>query len=270
MATALETAGPIVSAYHVPAAPLSEFVELLWYWRSHDVPQSRERILPTGNAGLVINLGSGRTSDSGISGAKSQSFIIQRTAQDELMGIHFKRGGAFPFLEFPAGELHDLDITLAELWGERRASQLLSLLHEAGSVEMKFRIIESWLKRTARLPLMHHPAVLFAMKEFRRNAGLLSSAAVARKVNLSQRRFIEVFRDQVGLTPKLYCRIQRFQDVITTTSKQNEVDWLDVALSSGYFDQSHFNHDFREFCGLSPTEYLALRTDQLRHVRVRE
>src|SRR5580692_7710512 len=109
--TGSQTMLPIVSAYHVPAAPLCEFVELLWYWRGHDVPQSRERILPTGNAGLVINLGSGRTSDSGISGAKSRSFIIQRTARDELMGIHFKRGGAFPFLGFPAGELHDLDVT---------------------------------------------------------------------------------------------------------------------------------------------------------------
>ena len=270
MATAVETAGPIVFAHHVPAAPLSGFVELLWYWRGHDVPKSRERILPTGNAGLVINLGSGRTSDSGISGAKSQSFIIQRTALDELLGIHFRRGGAFPFLGFPASELQDLDITIADLWGEQRANQLLSLLHGARSVEMKFRVIENWLMRTASRPLMHHPAVLFAMKEFRRDAGLQSSAVVARKVNLSQRRFIEVFRDQVGLTPKLYCRIQRFQDVIMMASKQNEVDWLDVALSCGYFDQSHFNHDFREFCGLNPTEYLSLRTEYLHHVQVRE
>ena len=48
------------------------------------------------------------------------------------------------------------------------------------------------------------------------------------------------------------------------------MDWVDIALSRGYFDQSHFNHDFREFSGLSPTEYLNLRTEHRSHVQVRD
>jgi AraC-like DNA-binding protein len=260
---------PISSRYYVPQKPLSEFVAVFWYWRGHDVPHSKERILPTGNGGLVINLGSGRTSQSGISGPRSESFLIERTAQDELLGVHFNIGGVFPFLGFPSGELHDVDITLADLWGERRASQLLCLVHDARTVELKFQVVEKWLMMAANRPLRHHPAVSFALKEFQSDPGLLSSAVVAEKVNLSQRRFIQIFREEVGLTPKLFCRIRRFRQVIERTAKQDAVDWADVALSCGYFDQAHFNHDFKEFSGLSPTEYLTLRTRHLRHVQVR-
>jgi AraC-like DNA-binding protein len=261
---------PVFFQHYVPGKPLSAFVGLFWYWRGHNVPYSKERILPKGTAELVINLGSGPASGAGISGPQSQSFIIERTAHDELLGIHFNPGGAFPFLGFPFGDLHGINITLSDLWGERRASQLLGLINEARTIEMKFRVLEEWLMLMANRPLKHHPAVSFAMKVFQRDPGLLSSARVAEKINLSQRRFIQLFRDEVGLTPKLFCRVQRFQEVIKTVEKRRDVDWVDIALSCGYFDQSHFNHDFREFSGLSPTQYLELRTEHLSHVLVRQ
>ena len=261
---------PIVFKYYMPPAPLSEFVGVFWYWRGHHVPSSKERILPMGTAELVINLDSGRTSGAGISGPRSSSLIIERTEEDELLGIHFKLGGAFPFLEFPFGDLHGLSVTLADIWGERRASQLLCALHEARAVETKFQILENFLVLVASRSLKHHPAVAFSMSEFQNDPGLLSSALVAEKVNLSQRRFIQLFRDEVGLTPKLFCRVQRFQQVIRLVEKRDAVDWVDVALSCGYFDQPHFNHDFKEFSGLSPTEYLGLRTEHFSHVQVRD
>jgi transcriptional regulator GlxA family with amidase domain len=135
---------------------------------------------------------------------------------------------------------------------------------------MKFRVLEKWMMWIASRPLRHHPAVSFAMSEFQRDPGLLSSAAVAEKVNLSQRRFIQLFRDEVGLTPKLFCRVLRFRNVVRRIQQLRDVDWVDIALSCGYFDQSHFNHDFREFSGLTPTEYLELRTEHPSHVLVRE
>lgn len=69
-----------------------------------------------GTAELVIDLRSGRTSGSGISGPQSQAIMIERTAHDELLGVHFNPGGAFPFLGFPFGELHALNVTLSDVW----------------------------------------------------------------------------------------------------------------------------------------------------------
>jgi AraC-like DNA-binding protein len=259
----------VVFRHYVPAKPLSEFVGLFWYWRGHEVKYSRERILPMGTAELVINLASG-PAGAGFSGPQSESFVIERTVQDELLGIHFNLGGAFPFLAFPFAELHGLNITLADIWGEQRVNRLLSLLHEARTVELKFQVLEHWLMQAAARPLQHHPVVSFAMAEFRKDPGLFSSSSLAAKVNISQRRFIQIFRDQVGLTPKLFCRVQRFQEVIRTVERRDVVDWLDIALSCGYFDQAHFNHDFREFSGITPTDYLELRTENHSHVQIRD
>jgi AraC-like DNA-binding protein len=265
-----EVASPIVFAHRAPVGPLSEFVRLFWYWWGHPVPSARERVLPMGTVELVIRLESGRTSNSGIAGPRSSSLIIQRRASDQLLGVHFKPGGAFPFLGFPFGELHNSWITLGDLWGEQKASRLLSLLNEARTIELKFQLLERWLTWIAGPRLQHHAAVSFALSEFGNDPGLRSSAVIAEKVNLSQRRFIDLFRNEVGMTPKLFCRVQRFQDAVHAIHNKDTVDWVDLALSFGYTDQSHFIHDFREFCGLRPSEYLGLRTEHFGHLRVPE
>ena len=270
MASTATAAGPVAFQYHVPRGRLAGFVDVFWYWRGHNVEYSKERILPMATSELVIQLGTARTNGAGISGPHSESLIIERSAQDELLGIHFNYGGASPFIGFPLRELHGRGITLADLWGERRASELISRLHEAEAVEMKFQVLEQWLLTIATQPIEHHPAVAFAIREFERDSTLASSAAMAESVGFSQRRFIQLFRDEVGVTPKLFCRVQRFQGVIASLAMRTNVDWVDVALSCGYFDQSHFNHDFREFSGLSPTEYMTLRTEHLSHVLVRD
>lgn len=270
MAAAVETITPVYFEYRRPAGPLSELVDVLWYWSGYSQPRARERLLPMPTVELVIQLQSPKASDSGLSGPRSEPLIIERHDTDKFLGVHFKAGGAFPFLGCAFGELHNTGVTLVELWGEKRARRLLDLLNEAETVELKFQILERWLTWIANRPLQHHPAVSFALKEFQKDPGLFTSAKLACETNLSQRRFIELFRDEVGMTPKRFCRVQRFHTVIKTIEHQCAVDWVDVALAHGYSDQSHFNHEFREFSGLRPGEYLGLRTGHLSHVRVPE
>jgi AraC-like DNA-binding protein len=262
--------GIVQISHRLPGKPLSDFVKLFWFWAGHPLPHVRERILPMGSVELVIKLNSSRTSDSGMTGPRSESFLIERSASDELLGVHFKPGGAFPFLGFPYSELHNNQITLAELWGERLAHRLLCLLNDAPTIELKFRTLERWLLGIANRPFQHHPAVTFAVDRFRNNPSLSRSAEVAETVGFSQRRFIELFRNEVGMTPKLFCRVERFQHVILAIGQKADVDWIDLALDHGYSDQSHFNHDFREFSGLRPTEYMGLRTANHSHVRYPE
>jgi len=257
-------------SHRIPEKPLSDFVKLFWHWTGHPQPLARERILPMGSVELVIKLNNPRVSHSGMTGPRSESFFIERRATDQLLGVHFKPGGVFPFLGFPYSELHNKQITLADLWGERLADRLLCLLNEAPTVELKFRTLERWLLGIARRPFKHHAAVSFAVEKFRKDHALSSSAEVAESIGFSQRRFIELFRNEVGMTPKLFCRVERFQHVIRAIGQKSDVDWADLALDHGYSDQSHFNHEFREFSGLRPTEYLGLRTENHGHVRYPE
>jgi AraC-like DNA-binding protein len=79
---------------------------------------------------------------------------------------------------------------------------------------------------------------------------------VVQGIGLSLRRFGELFGSEVGLPPKAFCRIRRFNEVLRRVERCIDVDWADVAASCGYFDQAHFNHDFRAFAGLTPSAYL--------------
>jgi len=70
---------------------------------------------------------------------------------------------------------------------------------------------------------------------------------VARDAGLSRRRFAGLFREQVGLTPKLYCRLRRFRQVVRRSASGAPVNWAQVSLDGGYYDQAHMAHEFREY-----------------------
>jgi AraC-like DNA-binding protein len=112
--------------------------------------------------------------------------------------------------------------------------------------------------------LERHPAVALALAEFDRGAPTVGQ--VMDRIGLSRRRIIQVFTEQVGLTPKLYCRIQRFQQALRRVHRRKTVDWVQVALDCGYYDQAHFVHDFQAFSGLNPSAYLQQQGDHLNHV----
>jgi AraC-like DNA-binding protein len=157
------------------------------------------------------------------------------------------------------------------LWG-RSARELRERLCEAATPAKRFRILEQTLSAHLFRPLEHHYAVAAALDEFGRPGARPMVREMARKIGLSQRRFIRAFAAEVGLTPKLLGRIQRFQRAVTFVSASSIApDWAGLSLKCGYFDQSHLISDFLEFSGLTPTEYFGQlhRLDQLKIQRKR-
>ncbi len=269
----------MVCRTHTPGPPLSDFVELFWSCEGDPSPHPLERVIPTGTVQLIVNLSDDelRVYDrqdhdrfrsfgrSMISGAHSRFVVIDRASQVSTVGVHFKPGGARPFLGVPMDALRDEDAPLAALWGAG-ASDLRARLLGARTPGARFDVLErSLLARASPLP-SRHPAVAFALHEFRRGAGRTSVKEVGDQVGLSQRRFIQIFREEVGLTPKVFWRIRRFQLAIGLASNGRRVEWADIALRCGYFDQAHFIHDFRAFSGITPMTYLAQRSAFPNHV----
>jgi AraC-like DNA-binding protein len=262
---------------HIPRPPLSDFVEMFWLYEGFTQPV-KERALPTGTVELVISLRDDRLQvfdrrNTGcnfygamICGPHSEFFVIDSAKDDSVLGVHFKPGGAFPFLNLPAGELHNAHVSLENLWGAK-AVELREQLLEAKTPEAKFRILERALLARASRCLTRHPygrspAVAFALNEFERPPLLRKISDVTDQIGLSQRHFIQVFRDEVGLTPKLFCRIQRFQEVLRRLGNGQHAEWVDLALACGYYDQAHFINDFQAFSGINPTAYLIHRGDR--------
>jgi AraC-like DNA-binding protein len=134
-----------------------------------------------------------------------------------------------------------------------------------GAAEFGGRKQEFDINGTREKKDKQHPAVAFALRAFQ-DGQPPSISAVVERTGWSQRRFIEVFRDEVGLTPKLFCRVVRFQQVVQKIHRRRQVDWARVAVDCGYYDQAHLIHDFQAFSGFSPTTYLRVHGGHLNHV----
>ena len=257
---------------HVPAEPLATHVDRFWFYQDLYPAHRREHVLPDGTFELIINLRdeTRRTFDrsSGgetlfrnawFSGPQSRYLIIDALPCSSMIGVHFKPGGAAAVLGFPADQLRDQVVELDAMWGAM-AGNLRERLLAARGAAAKFAILECALRQRLaryRADRVQQRRIFYARDRLIAATDSLRIRDVADELGVSHKQFIEQFRRQVGLTPKLFHRIQRFQDALGRLHARKAVDWGDVACASGYFDQAHFIHDFRAFSGLTPTSYAA-------------
>lgn len=261
-----------------PSPPLSDFVDVLWLYEGYEVSHEKERLMPDGSVELVINLAEDRIQNYDarnpekfetipgcvVSGPRSEFFIIDTAGQCAVAGVHFKPGGAFPFFRVPPSEMAGQSIALEALWGSASGWLRERVLSARSPAEMLQTLERCLLEQLAK-PLERHPAVNFAVQ--RLSAAYPPGISwVVEQVGYSQRRFIELFSNEVGLTPKLFSRVSRFQQVIRAAHSLESLNWVDVALNCGYYDQAHFGHDFQSFAGITPSDYLARRTPHVNHV----
>ena len=266
--------------HRVPAPPLDAFVGSIWLFRDGPRPHALERVLPTGAAQLIVNLKEDRTrlydperpdryaSTAGtiLAGVQSRYQIIDTSEQEYVAGVAFRPGGTAAFLRTPAHETRDADTPLEGLWGQQRTAELREQLLERNDPDAQLDALESTLRERLQ-PTAVHPAIAFALAAFNRVPPTTNIGAVTQAIGMSAKGFIERFKAQVGVSPKRYCRIRRFQRAVTRAHRGQEVDWTQVALDCGYYDQAHFIHDFRAFAGLTPTAYQVCRTGFQNHVK---
>ena len=253
----------------VPAPPLSDFVALLWLydgWRSPARAGTRaarrvgrDRREPARGRDAALRLDDTATaqrfSGTVLCGPHSRFFVIDTAEQVSALGVHFKPGGAFPFLGPPVHELADTHVGLEDLWGDA-ARELRERALEAATPHAKLDVLEQALLSRLALSRKSHPAVAYALRQFRERPHSRTISQVTHEIGVSPRRFIEVFKHEAGLTPKLFCRVRRFQRVVRRMNRREGVEWADVVLACGYHDQAHFIHDFRRFRNWTATAYL--------------
>ena len=259
-----------------PRSPtLSPFIESLCYHEG-EIPFALERVLPAGRMHLMVNLHgdairtygnpafgpADQTIGAILEGPQSKPRIIDTSVQRCFVAADFRLGGAAPFFRMPLGEVSDQLVGLDQLW-RRDGALLRERLLEAATPESKLRIIESVLLRNLLQPRVPDPAIAFAASSFQRGATV---SAVAAELGLLGKTFTRRFRDQVGLSPKRFSRVLRFQRVLRSIRNSQEVNWSALATEHGYSDQAHFVHDFRDLSGMTPTAYRPRSADEQNHV----
>jgi AraC-like DNA-binding protein len=248
------------------------FVEVLWATdetaERGAVARRREHVLPSGWMHVAIRLSgeglrlfkdpqdrSGWLAGEAVVGGARDSYYIRDVSGPLCsVGAQLRPGAALALFGVSADELASRHTRLEDLWG-RRSSSLREQLAEIRSLPERLDALETVLAE--RLPRARglHPGVAQALDRMGAPQRPLPSVhEVVRQSGYSHRTFISLFHQAVGLTPKLYCRVLRFQRVLGQLSAGSPA-WLDVALTAGYSDQAHFNREFREFSGVTPTVY---------------
>jgi AraC-like DNA-binding protein len=252
-----------------PDLPLKSYVECLWHCESAAPLQCRERVLPDGRFHLMLNL---RAGVAAVAGLRSRHVVIDTTRVSSVMGVVFRPGAARAFFAAPAVDFCDQAFPLDLIWGLRSADQLLNRLREARTAEARLRIVEKALVdrmqtlREKHLPM--HPIVQYALQAFGNAPHIRTVADVSHEIGWSRRWLSHAFAEQVGTTPKRYCRLVRFQHVVREIASQRDVDWAGIALAGGFSDQAHLVHEFGAFSGLSPETFLKSERPFPNHVRI--
>jgi AraC-like DNA-binding protein len=158
-------------------------------------------------------------------------------------------------------ELADQHVSLGALWG-KRGDELQERLRAAINPQAAFRILERQLVGRIQTPLLVHPAVASALASSSLSPRI---SAIQREAGYSPRHFVALFNSSVGVTPKHYYRIRRFNMVAQRLASDANITLADLAASVGYSDQAHLTREFREFAGVPPTRYRGNSHSPLHH-----
>jgi AraC-like DNA-binding protein len=243
-------------------------------------PRLLERVLPSGMAQVVINLAENRTrgydesrgfalresSGSLLCGPSTRYGIIDTDEQWDVVGACVTPGGLPSLVSSRAEAFADAEVPLDALWGDRTIDRLRTRLLEARTPDARLDVLEAALARQWRDQALH-PAVACALDAFARRPAVTTVADAVDAAGVSARHLIDRFSAQVGLTPKRFCRVRRFQRAVALAHRGALEDWAMIAADCGFSDQSHLIHEFRAFAGLPPTTYLDARTPHRNHVR---
>jgi AraC-like DNA-binding protein len=149
-------------------------------------------------------------------------------------------------------------VTVEQVWGRAASAELRDRLATAPGPHDMLTLLEGELLRrlreTAGLGLVRHTSRVIEAA-----AGAVAIAELSRSVGVSNTHLAQRFKELVGVTPKRLARTYRFSAAVFSIDPTGPVDWVDLAVGSGYYDQAHFSHDLRAFTGLTPSRYLEFR-----------
>jgi AraC-like DNA-binding protein len=251
-----------------PSAALAGCVETLWYACVPGLPHQRELVLPGGKIQFVISLaadhltdctakGDAPTAPSLLVGARTSAELVATRDMKKLAGVVFRPGGLGPWLRERADLFYEQSQSLSDLWPVEPMRERLRDL----APEVALRVLDETLceQASGRERRSH---VLQALRSLRSS----SVRETARALGISERRLHTVFSEDVGLSPKQWSRVRRFQRAVRALHQGDEMRWAELAVACGYADQSHFSRDFRSFSGIDPTTYREARGRWQNHV----
>jgi AraC-like DNA-binding protein len=244
-------------AVAAPAPALrGHFGEYCGYREITGGPLAR-RELPHGAITLIVNLGEplavdGRPYASFVAGLHERPVLTEHPGQQCGIQLDLPPLTAYRLLGRPLGELGNAIVGLDDLLG-RSARGLVEALGEAPDWAGRFALLDRALAEHLDRGPRAAPEVGWAWRELSRTGGRIGVAELTAGTGWSHRHLATRFRQQVGLSPKAFGRVLRFQRAMGLLHAPARPTFAEIAASCGYYDQSHLNRDFRDLAGATPT-----------------
>jgi AraC-like DNA-binding protein len=266
---------------YFPSFPLNQFVELFIYFEGMQHAHTVDRFLPNGDTEILIDFHDTpqfiydnntlmeiqACNHVWASGLRTEPITIPSGTNSRMMVISFKKGMAASFFPFPMEEIADCVVDADLIWGSDFGA-LRERLLGTNDIGLRFRMVEDFLVTKFLSKMDVNPCVAFAIGEMTERPDRMSIARMNQKIGYSQKHFTEMFRRSVGVTPKSYLKIMRFQKAVRTIDAADSVDWGLIAQDCGFYDQAHFIHDFKHFSGFTPEQYSKIHINYQNYIPV--
>ena len=235
---------------HAVAPRLAPFVECFWTLET-DQDLRDYPVLPDGCVDIVYSRGR-RWTEPQIVGTMTRAQTFSLSARQFDCGVRFRPGMSAAFLCIPGVATTDASVPLSEIWGAR-GRQLGEQFDDAKSPEQCAAVMEAQLVNPSEPGVVQRVAAHIVGR-----SGQVRVDDLAFDAGMSARQLRRLFVEEIGLSPKHFCRVIRFRHSLSQLSRSARGDWAQVALDSGYYDQAHFINEFRELSGFTPGEYFSL------------
>lgn len=261
----------------LPCFHLRKYVKCFWtleqFYKS--APHLLETVLPDGSMELVFNLADRfrRYHSNGkveiqphtiIVGQMRQAIEIEPLGKINLFGIRFQTIGAYHFFKFSLDEITDKIVQL-DLVSDADDKFLEEQINQVPTTQERIAIIEDFLIKKLEKGKSTDKATEAVVERIIQNSGVVSIREIVKEVGISQRQLERHFLQKVGISPKFFSRIIRLNNVLGALQSQQNQNLSNLAISFGYYDHAHFAHEFREFSGKSPSEFLKDENQMSQH-----
>lgn len=246
-----------------PDLSLSHLIDCYWVIESNDRTPHQQKIIPDGFPEIIFHYRDPyRINISGewelqnrklLAGQIRNHFLLENTGSSGMIGIKLKPAGVTQLFGISMQEFTDKVVHLdSVLEAEFHfvSEFLLSPTPYFEKVDRLNRFFNEKKKQMKKNELLIDNALELIFKE----NGVVSVSELISALNVGERKLERLFNKYVGLSPKFYSRIIRFNYIFQLIQKK-KLSWSEVAQLSGYYDQSHFISNFQEFTGEDPSSY---------------
>lgn len=236
-----------------PSVDLAPWIERHWIvrWDLEGRAPHPQETLPHPCVNLVLE-----RARSGVFGVGTRKFEVLLEGRGQVVGAKFKPGAFQPFFRRSVSELTDRMRTIDEVFGEGGAALEESVLADEDDAR-QVAAVEAFLRRHAPAPDEGMNVVLRVVEIALADREITTVEELTARAGLSERALQRMFRKYVGVSPKWVIQRFRLHEAVARAEEGVMVDWASLAHELGYFDQSHFIHDFKAQVGCSPAEHAA-------------